>query len=292
MKLGEERLAQVLYVTGYRSALAILRLTGLLLLGPGMVFVMSFIGSMGDPSLRDVLGLMFGLSLIAVGLWNVIAPSVRGLRAQGVAATLFGVCLGACALTGPANQDTATRIAAIVLVAPFFIWGRWAQVQYRRHRRQFPVALSADAVAFANQLMAHVRGSDPGQSEYAIEFRTTAGEEMGHRGRTVSSLLGPLATLAQAERIRWRGLLFADAVVLTSRGRDVLAGTREDVSIAPQESRLRRAARRAMLQVGTIRLAITISRESLERFEAWRAAPSGTEPEGALASDSPGRLAE
>ncbi|HET6495872.1 MAG TPA: hypothetical protein VFH61_10960 [Thermoleophilia bacterium] len=288
MELGAERLAQLLYVTGHRSALRGLRLSGLLLLGFGVIPLSRAIESVSDPTPWAVGMLVLGVLLGGVGLWNVIAPSVRGLGAQGAAVGVFAISAGVYALwaTGGGHVDTATWIVAICFLPPFLIWGGWALIQYRQHRRQFPAALSAEAVAFAKQLITNVRQSDAGRSEHAIEFKTRAAEGTGVAGRAFLHFAGPLGALAGAQRVRWRGLLFSDAAVMVSTGRDVLAGTREDVSIVPQGSPSRRGARKAILEVGQITLAITMSQESLDRFVAWKVAPAevpvALAPHGAL----------
>lgn len=274
MEIAREQLDEIQKLGEYHAAVRTLRWPAVAGIVFGLITLVSVAMLLADddvvvnwPVLIAVVAISVGQ--VIVGLWHLLSPSLGALTSLAILMIVIGcwnVLFGGDSYDRPGGSYVHINIFALIQIGV----GIHTLATCRRLRGHFPVAPSPETVRSMEHLVRTIRGLKLKEQENVIEFH-------------FRPFIG--------RNKRWRGLLLDDAAIFVTRHRDVLCGTRGEVSIQPRRRLLLQSVYKAVLDVGGKRQLGRISKQSLERYQAWKAAADAA-PEGPFASDLPGGLAE
>lgn len=216
----------------------------------GIVAVLAGLASLEASALNGILALI-GLMLLVEGAWILAAPSVEGLKIDGIAIIIVGV------------WNIVITAADLFTKGPdswsfFLLLGIW-QISlgfksFRLYRRfsALPVEKPSpgDAQALEETVQAIVRAK-PSLEPHIVEFQARADS--------------PLQ--------RWKaGLYEGLAIFVELSGQDLVFALKADAEITPEPGGRNRNVQQAAFRLNDRRLAGTLKPEYYERYLAWKAA--------------------
>lgn len=184
---------------------------------------------------------LLGLALLAIGLWVLLAPSVRSLLAVGAVVACVGVWNIAGTLTG--GSTTFWLILGVFQL----LWALQSFAQYGFFANLKPRKPSEGAIRYVQDLYKDVWNSRPGQGYCVIEIKAKQG-------------------LGRA----W--LLEDSAVIVFNKGQMINIVSKDEIDLIP-EGRLNDKLAKTNMKIGTLKLPGVISHEQINMFQDWKTAP-------------------
>ena len=266
MELQREQLRQIEMLGEYQAAVRSMRWPA----GAGMFFGLLTLARIGLalwlvlwkgtasidwPILIVVVGI--SIAQVVICIRHLYSPSLGALNALAILMIVIGswnVFLDAS--SGWQGGRFLVNIADLFAIGV----GIHTLAKCRRLRGHFPTPPTRETLQFIEGLVQHVLGLKPKKHENVVGFYNRP-------------FVGPPK--------RWRGLLLNDAAIFVTRRRNVLCGTYDEVSIERRRRLLLARIYKAVLRVRGKAYRGRISKQSLERFEAWKAAPAAEQVAGA-----------
>ncbi|MBN1916470.1 MAG: hypothetical protein JW889_01070 [Verrucomicrobia bacterium] len=263
MEIREDQLAEIRNLAEYRKELQKLRSSATGSVAFGALAVLGGLRGLDESPVSAVLAVI-GTLLIIAGVWQLTSPSLSGIVVNALALFLVGAWNVWVSVYNMRHGGGEMGGRWFVLGVVQIGWGIESLVRHRRLSRVFPQEPSKETVRLVDELITTLRAAKPKQAENVVEF-------------TAKPFVGPPE--------HYRGPLMPGLMVLASKRHAVLCGAKDEVrlEITPRQRRRRRRTYKAALIVAGDTHKGTMSRESLERFEAWKAAAGS----GAAAAASP-----
>ena len=238
-----EDLQQAAYKISIRNSLRILGVLGIVF--GSVVLIGGLIAP--DSSAGGSLVFLLAAVLLSAGIWGVAAPSPAAIAAVSVMIGFVGVVNIADALTGRGSYFwLALGVLQIYLAYVYFL-------RYRRYSRLITTRKpTPEALNVIQQLYNRVWSSKAADGPYVIEY-TVIGQ-------------------------RWRAWLMEDtAISVFCKGEAIVLALKRDVAISPQSAARAADKVNVLVQIGGSKDKAVISAEHLQRYETWRATPTGRE---------------
>ncbi len=263
MDVGVDQLEMLQKLGKYRAATTKLKKSAAfgILFGLSAVATVLGGGEQLPTNALDAVLLVIGITMFIVSVWQLSSPSLGGLLAEGLLIVVLGAWnITAGVVLGARGVEDAFKW---VIVGIFQIGVSVHELRkYVLLRKDFPEEPSRETIRFVDELVKGLLARKRKKDEDLVEFQSRP-------------FIG--------QPWRWKGVLLGDATILATKQRDVIATQKARISLELKRKLALRKAYRVVVRVGDVKHKGTMPKWAVERFEAWKAAPT-TEP--ALGADT------
>lgn len=244
-----ENVGELRQAAEYRRAVKILRGAGWGAIIFGVLALVIGVPAAVTHPINFVL-VLFGLGLLAEGLWNLLLPTAEGILVDGILLLICALWNLFITILSVAAHDPPSVFWA-VLGGFQIAWAVSRFVSYGRFRNALAEKPDAETLERLEDIVKDIKQTKSVDDNEIVGFRSRS-------------------ALKQQD---WKGRLGDDAAIFVDKlGYDILVAYKEDVTITVKGKTLLASTLNASIKVGKQRMEATISPESFARYTDWKQA--------------------
>ncbi len=261
MDVGVDQLEMLQKLGKYRAATTKLKYSAAFGIFFGLMAVVAVLsgGDRFPTNALDAVLLAIGVVIFVVSLWQLSNPSLWGLLAEGMLIIGLGawnIIVGVL----PGARGAEDAVASVMMGLIQIGVGLHELRKYSLLRKDFPEEPSRESIRFVDELVKGLLARKRKKDDDLVEFQSKP-------------------FIGQARH--WKGVLLGDAAILVTKQRDVIAARKQGISLKLGRKLTLQKAYNVTLRVGDVKHKGTMPKWSVERFEAWKAAPAAEQVAGA-----------